>query len=128
MRGRFFGRVGAGVWAVALALGAACGGLAPSGKLTAASQEDPGCTADLAGALAAFQRDLGLGFELSEGLVTALQASSALEVSYGRDGVIHTVEFGVDELEDGGCSLRLWSITTSQPGSVSTRSARCQCE
>jgi len=136
MRSRSCWRVGVFWGGLALALGAACGGLAPDGRLTAQSQGDPGCTAELGGALAAFQRDLGLGFEPSQAQVATLQATSALEVSYGRDGAMHTVEFGVDEVEEGGCSLRLWSITTRQPGSVSTRSgtfgkvllAKCQCE
>lgn len=107
---------------------------APASRLTAASREDPACTAELLAALELLRDELGLGFEVLDADADALGEHGTVEKGYTRDAVQYSVEFGLD-VESGTCVLRLWSRTERRPGSTQTQTGnfgevdleQCQC-
>jgi hypothetical protein len=111
-------------------------GYAPAAKLRAASVADPACRSALVAGLDKLRVDLGLGFEVVPADAEALAATGKLDRSYPRDGVRHTVSFGLDGYGGDMCSLRMWSVKEETPGSTRTRSGpfghvaidACRCD
>jgi len=111
-------------------------GFGPGARVRADSAADPACRASLVAGLDKLRVDLGLGIEVGPADGEALATTGALDKSYARDGVRHTVSFGLDGYGGDMCSLRMWSIKEETPGSTRTRSGAfghvavdvCRCD
>jgi hypothetical protein len=103
-----------------LLLASACS--SPDARLSAASQSDPACHAELHAGLDALRSELGLAIEVDDEAVDTLASSGELERSHVRDGTRYGATFGFS-FADAGCVLRLFALTTSTGGSTTTRYA-----
>ena len=111
-------------------------GFGPEAKLRAASVADPACRSALVAGLDKLRVDRGLGFEVGPADAEAIAATGKLDRSYARDGVRHTVSFGLDAYGGDMCSLRMWSVKEETPGSTRERSGAfghvavdaCRCD
>jgi hypothetical protein len=111
-------------------------GYAPRARLSAESSADPACRAALIAGLEQVGRDQGLAALFTAPDADSLLGSGALEKTYARDGVRHTASLGLDRVDDGTCSLRLWAMKEETPGSTRSRAgafggallSSCRCE
>lgn len=134
------------VWIMGLVIGLGAAGLAVAPQLfgydilrgaakATLTARTPACEDALTGALIAFQRDMGLAFELTGEEPAALFDDGNVELGYARDGARHGVSFRV-ERADEACQLVLWRRVTREPGSRQSRSGafgtvllpECACE
>ena len=111
-------------------------GFGPEAKLRADSAADPACRSALVVGLDKLRVDLGLGFEVVPADAEAIAATGALDKTYGRDGVRHTVSFGLDGYGGDMCSLRMWSVKEETPAGTQSRTGAfghvaidvCRCD
>ena len=111
-------------------------GFAPTARLSATAAADPACRAEVLAGLELLRRDLGLLADFAPPDADAIAATGALDKTYARDGVRHTVSFGLDADEAGACSLRMWAMKEEQPGRTHSSAGAfgsaglpgCRCE
>lgn len=111
-------------------------GYGPAARVRADSAADPACRAALVAGLDKLRVDLGLGIEVVPADGEALATAGALDKSYVRDGVQHTMSFGLDGYGGDMCSLRMWSTREETPGGSRSRAGAfghvavdvCRCD
>ncbi len=111
-------------------------GFGPAARVQAVSAADPGCRMALAAGLDKLRIDLGLGIEVVPADAEALATTGALDKTYARDGVRHTISFGLDGYGGNMCSLRMWSLKEETPSGTETRTGAfghvaidvCRCD
>lgn len=92
----------------------------PRGKLSDASAADAACRDSARAALGTLRDSLGFAFSVADSDVEELRKTGGVEKSYSRDGVRYSVGVGLDVVDADGCSLRVWSRSTSTPSSTET--------
>ncbi len=92
----------------------------PRGKLTDGSAADGACRDGARAALTTLRDSLGFAFSIEPADVDALHGAGGLAKTYARDGVRFSVGLGLDVIGADGCSLRVWSRSTSTPTSTET--------
>ena len=115
--------------AALVVVSAACGRAA---EITTHTDE---CAANIEQGLMAFQNELGLPFEVSDGDGESLLAEGAIAKSYARDGMRYEVAFR-PQVDGSDCDLVFYRRTTRKPGSRESQRGyfggytleNCQCE
>jgi len=106
----------------------------PEGRITESSKTKK-CGKELRSALKAMKKDLGMPYEVSSGDATNIFSIGGIQKHYARDGVQHTLHFGLDN-RDGECRLKLFKKERNEPGSTQTSMGdfgsvkldKCKCE
>jgi len=124
-----------GVWLVITLLSVGLSGCsAPEGKITESSKTKK-CGKELRNALKAMKKDLGMPYEVRSGDAKNIFSIGGIEKHYARDGVQHTLSFGLDN-SDGACRLKLYRKARNEPGRTETsygdfgsvKLKKCECE
>ncbi len=103
------------VAALAIALSAGC-----VGKAAEIATDTEECAANIDEALVAFQQELGLPFDVSEGDGKTVIDEGLIEKQYARDGVRHEVAFR-PQIDGDDCDLVFFRRVKREPGSRSSQ-------
>ncbi len=93
-----------------------------SGDKIADSSKTMQCRDDINGALLAFQREMGLPYQVTSEDYKTIFEKGEIKKEYYRDGIRYSAYFQLSKSNEG-CDLVFYKRGKSEPGSYSTRSA-----